>query len=351
MEGTLQALEEGVAEKSLDRKASAGREVRKTFLRLGKFVLVLAGIWIVLYGVYAALPYTRPGVDLIYDAKVGDARGRQLFVTNRPNRVLIFGNSLVLSGFKPDMFDKLSVGQAESFNMGIPDELWFTGALRDLLANGQRPTHVLISIPWREDGNKKRTLFNLIPDDGKFLSEVFPFRKMPRNLVLFSLLARSHGGMGAFYRYARAGVEQMQADRGYYFIEGQSHYANDELPPDYTLEEDSPDKPYVRAVPSGGEEFAQLRAWSEQYHFDVYVVPIYLREHAASVPPPSNVDTLKAIAPYPNVHLLGPDYFRFPNKLFSDNLHANPRGAEAYTRAIYDLISPYFKKDDSAARH
>lgn len=332
---------------SVEVGENTAAEVKKALRQLGRFALILAAIWLVFYGVYAAIPYTRPGVNLIYDAKVHDARHRQLFVANRANRVLIFGNSLVLSGFKPDLFDNLSRGDAESFNLGLPDELWFTGALQDLLANGQRPTHVLLTVPWRPDSADHRSAFNLIPDDDKFLSTVFPFRRMPRDLVLFAALSRAHGGMKSFYRYAQESVARMQRDRGYYFIEGQSHYSGDQLPADFVLDEDTPDRPYVRQIAAQGKEFQQLRAWSEQYNFDVFLVPMYFREHAVGSPAPVNAHTATELAEYPRFHVLGPDCFRYPNSMFSDHVHLNPRGADVYTRAVYDLIAPYFKQDNA----
>jgi hypothetical protein len=36
--------------------------------------------------------------------------------------------------------------------------------------------------------------------------------------------------------------------------------------------------------------------------------------------------------------VLGPDYFLYPNALFSDQTHLNTAGARVYTEALYRLV-------------
>ena len=40
------------------------------------------------------------------------------------------------------------------------------------------------------------------------------------------------------------------------------------------------------------------------------------------------------------IELLGPDYWLYPNRAFSDPTHLNPNGAEAHTRRLWDLLQP-----------
>ena len=38
------------------------------------------------------------------------------------------------------------------------------------------------------------------------------------------------------------------------------------------------------------------------------------------------------------VQVIGPDYWQYPNRMFSDPAHLNPHGAEIYTRDLWNLV-------------
>ncbi|HTI71400.1 MAG TPA: hypothetical protein VMF06_15620 [Candidatus Limnocylindria bacterium] len=312
-------------------------EFIKTMGRLGKLTLLLGALWGLYYALHMGFPYIRNATDLIYEAKLEHAIRHPLFRDGVPCRVLILGHSQILSGFQPDRFDALAGTQVASYNMGLPDERRFVDNLEKLLASGQRPTHVFITCSWQPDRHSTRGIFNFIESDTEFLQAVFPFRRMPRDFVLFLLRARGHGGVAANYKYARKSVDDVVRDRGYYFIEGQSHYPGDRIPEDFRAAADNPNFVATREVRPEGQEFKRLMAMADKYDFQLYFVPVYGRPGQFAVPPVQNDETARAIKPYPRLHLLGPDYWIYPRRNFSDQLHVNRDGAAKFTEDLYQL--------------
>src|SRR5207249_8834004 len=108
-----QAPEPLIGRSRTARLSAAQRGLRP----LAHFSLVLALVWLVLFGMYTSFPYVRSGGDLIYDAKVKQlSRGVNA-------DLVIFGNSKVLSGFVPALFD--GTCNVRSYNLGLPDEQRF----------------------------------------------------------------------------------------------------------------------------------------------------------------------------------------------------------------------------------
>ena len=318
-----------------------------SFHRAGSFVCLLALLWILFYAVWRELPFVRAGAVIIYSAKDNQERRGTVFPAEIPfsSRVIVMGNSKVLTGFIPDLFDRqLGVG-TYSTNMGKPDETHFVRDLSLLAARGQAPHNVLVTMPWATEEPGAQG-FNPAGDDGTVMEELFPFRKLPRDLVLFGMLARSRGGIPAFYRYGKQAVRSMERNRGWYFIDGQSHFPGDRLPDDFHLGTDRPDVIDDPAFFPRGPEFAQLNRLAAQYSMRVFLVPSYHREGELAPSPAYAAGVAARMAGFSQFTVAGPNYFLFPSRYFSDPVHLNPAGAALYTAKLALLVAPVLGSTD-----
>jgi hypothetical protein len=141
-----------------------------------------------------------------------------------------------------------------------------------------------------------------------------------------------------FYDYGKEAVAEVEAERGYYFIEGQSHYEGGHLPEGFKLDTDRPDLVLSRKVRPQGPNFEQLNALAMKYGFQVLIVPMYYRVGEFAPPPPVNALLAQELRPYPAFQVVGPDYLLFDNRYFSDPAHANRVGALLYTRQLAELL-------------
>jgi len=312
-------------------------ELRSLLRSIAAFVGLLAVTWLLLAGIWKALPHTRAGHDQIYGLKQQIVSGGEVFsADSAPVRVAIFGNSHVQAGFKPDLFDALSEGRVASYNLGLPNANQFVAELRTLGERDQAPTHALLTQSW--SGRAEPGQWVRFSDDRWLIEQIFPFRSLPRDLVQFAIRSVSYGGPFAYYERMRGFVEQARRDRGYFFIENQSHYPNHQLPENYRDPTDDQNRTLPRKLDHRGPVFDQLIEVAGEYEIQLIYVPDYLREKLAG-PAPSNEGAVRALAPH-GIVLLGPDYWRYPNVLFSDPTHLNREGADVYTNDLWELVSP-----------
>jgi hypothetical protein len=75
-----------------------------------------------------------------------------------------------------------------------------------------------------------------------------------------------------------------------------------------------------------------------QYHIRCYYVPLYLRAGEAAAAADYDQRFATLVEQATSCKLLGPDYYLYPNRLFSDQTHLNWVGAEAYTEALFGLV-------------
>ena len=314
-------------------------ELRAILRLMAQVLVVLGGLWLVFFGISLCFRYIRNGSELIYEVKEAAIRDSPLLDQATPARVLVFGNSKVLTGFIPDLFDSLSGGITSSFNVGLPDYNLFIDNLELICRRGEHPTHVLLLEAWPKEANAPRSPLGPNINDKRIMTTLFPFHWLPRDLALFVARARSRGGVLAFYRYCREQPRKTLAQRGYYFIEGKSHFPGDCLPNDFRLASDTPEKPWTRAVATNAPAFRRLQALAERYDFQVVLVPMYLRKGQCAEAPerPSCAD---ALASHPRFSVVGRDYLLLPNWAFSDPVHLNRDGAAAYTKHLWELVGP-----------
>lgn len=311
--------------------------------RMARFIGITTALWILFFVADSALPYIRPGAEVVYTAKSKVVQTGSLFRPDAPVKLVMVGNSQVLTGFQPELFDSLSGATVSSYNIGLPDFLMFADNLEKLCRRGETPTHVLLIFPWSDGEESSSSLFNPGIDDNRVISQLFPFRKLPRNLLLFAARSHSRGGLRVYYADCRRQSEAMLAQKGYYFIEGQSHYPGHRLPEDFRLQKDDPKKPFTRSVSTNSSEFLRLSAIVEQHGVKLIFVPRYFRE--GEVGPSAPTSTITAnLSAHPKISVQGPDCWLLPNRFFSDPTHLNPEGAAHYTRHLWELLEPILKE-------
>jgi hypothetical protein len=313
-------------------------ELQKIVASVVPLGCVIVVLWILFYIAWSRLPFIREGSDIVYEAKEATVRSAPLFNNSQPRRILIFGNSKVLAGFLPLLFEK-RVSASSAYNLGLPNAEHFIPELQLLLQRGQRPTHVLITVPWEEPHRTKPSFFHIVPDDSRVITALFPFRHFIHDGTIFLFRSPAFGGPADLYRYGEKVVAQMQRDKGYYFIAEQSHYPHDHLPASAHLDSDSSTQSFTRSVTDQGSSFAKLMSLAKQYGFVLYFVPTYFRvgEYAS---PAANRQALAIAERFPqSFRVLGPEYYLYQPVYFSDFVHLNPTGARQYTEQLAALVN------------
>jgi hypothetical protein len=314
-------------------------EVRLVLRNVCRFVILAAIVWLVLYGIHSMLPGIRSGGDQVYETKLRYVADQQLFPSDAKQRVVIFGDSRVLSGFIPSTFDRLSSNRVASYNLGLPNATHFVSELEQLVQRGETPTHVLLTVPW--DTAPIPSWYDRLRDDDRLMQQLFPFRRLPRDSMLFLTRARSRGGIVVYYEEVLRLLEKMIAERGYHFIESQSHYPNHRLPEGFRLDSDNPSLVDSRRIVLEGANYTKLMELQRRAGFQILFVPPFVREgsRAPTVPDEDRVRFLRS----QGIQVAGPDYWVLPDRCFSDPVHLNPEGAQIYTTRLWELLSDRFE--------
>jgi hypothetical protein len=302
---------------------------------------LFAALWVGFFSLYRSFPYIKNGADVVFNAKLRwESEGPIFPSDHQVLRVLIFGNSKILAGFMPSIFDELAAAgnlKVSSFNSGFPGSDLVLPPLKAMCERGQAPNVLLLTLPWRADA-PKRSIFRFLPDDHVIIEDLFPFRNLARDFASFILHAPSRGGPRSYYREAEKDERMAIAQRGYYLISEQSNFPEGRLPDNFHLESDLPNAVPARGPVPRSAALAELNQLVMQYHIHCYYVPYYLRIGEAAAPPSYNQRFAAFLAQASSCQLLGPDYYLYPNKLFSDQTHLNSAGAQVYTEALFRLL-------------
>jgi hypothetical protein len=307
---------------------------RPTAIFIGLFSL----IWLLLYVVHAALPMIQSGSVIIYGAKFDRLVNQQMFAPNDRRRIMIFGNSRVVTGFYPSEFDAAFGPGMRSYNLGLPGEERFVPMLEAALSAGNVPTHVLVTFPW-DARTEPPPLLAILHDDNALINALLPFRTFPRDLVLFGYNNRFRFAEGI--RYATSQRDLMVENRGWYFINSQSHFLNDQLPDDFTMPTDHPNRVDVRQFPASSLTRDRLMQLATRYGFQILLVPAYHRANEFAPAPSADADRDTVISTSPQIRLIGPDYWTYPNHYFADPVHLNPSGRSVYTADLAALLQKH----------
>lgn len=307
--------------------------------RAALFLALLAAPGIALTWIQRSFPFIRPGYELVVDEKARMAREGGIFPAApvaRP-RVAVFGSSVALSGFMPRLFEELSGGTVDAYNMGLPGSILYFDQLESLVASGQTPTHVVVTNPW--GGEDPPRGLALLFNDSALRDALAPFHDTPRDFVLFALRARSAGGMNALYEDTRHVLTALRDDKGFHFIKSQSHFPNDSLPDGFRLPSDRPDEVLWRSFHNSGAPFERLVRLARAHGIKVLIVPRYLRRGEGAEPPAADTVATEQLRPYPEIEVVGPTYWLLPPAMFSDPTHTNPAGAREYTTLLWHLLA------------
>ncbi|MFC4278402.1 hypothetical protein [Achromobacter aloeverae] len=311
--------------------ARSTRRIQSVIRFAGLFALV----WILLDVCYETLPMIRPGADVVLDTKLKVLARSQLFLPEDRYRVLVFGNSKTLAGFKPDEFDQAFGDGVRSYNLGLPGDARFLPILKTALDAGNVPTHVFLTIPW--DDKPRPTLLDRLRDEETILYDLIPFRDLPRDIVVFA--AASHLHFKQKYDEAVQERDKMLANRGWYYIKGQSYYASGDLPEGYSLPTDHPSQFLARAIPRTSFMLDELSELARRHRFQVVLIPGNTRDHAAAPAPRIDDARSTRVPGNSGFRVIGPDYWVYPPAQYSDPVHMNPQGASAYTRDLARLVA------------
>jgi hypothetical protein len=317
-------------------------EVPQVLRALAKFAGIFALIWLGIYQFRNSYPYYQAGADVVFQIKERWERTPHLFKKPDAAGVLFFGNSKVLAGIVPDQFDaamEASGRPTESYNLGLPADNYFVDRLESILAAGNVPKYIIITVPWVSDG-APINLFHFIRHDSQVMNELFPFRMLARDMLTTALTSVRATGSFHYYDANRRRSERMLADAGYFFVYDTSYYPNDQLPPNFRSSFDRPDFLYLRRATTRESEFHKLNHLLETYDVTCLMVPLYFRAGQFAQAPRVNERLQLELARFPRVRLLGPDYLLYDNRYFSDPAHLNREGARVYTRYLADLLAP-----------
>lgn len=308
-------------------------------------------LWTSFYVVNVSLPYLTNGSDIVFNAKLRFERTGPVYPAG-PSvlRVLIFGNSKILAGFLPSVFDRLAASEkldVSSYNSGFPGSDVFLPQLKEMCERGQAPDVLLLTLPWKTD--PKRNIFHLVPDDHAVIQAMFPFRFWLRDFTSFLMSARSHGGIWRFYAESRADERRVIADRGYFEITEQSRFAGDRLPDDFHLASDHPNKVDLRQAPAVSPEIGELNGLIRRYHMRCFYLPYYMRIGESAAAEARDQSFASVVERVTSCKVLGPDYLLYPNRLFSDQTHLNAAGARVYTAALFGLVKDELRQGNKRA--
>jgi len=317
------------------------------FRPIALFTLGFLALYAFFWALELAFPYLSTGSEVVVKAKVRDeAMGRVFPRSTSSTKIVVFGNSTILAGFVPKHFDDLAKADGldiDSYNSGLPGITEFVPQLKALVDSGNVPDLVLLTKPWTP--RSQSSIFKLPLSDNDLADEIFPFRHFIRDAASFAITSRERGGLHAFYKKSAENIVQMRKDQGYYFITEQSHYANERLPDDFHMADDKPNLTGVREADPSSPEMAELNAILRSHSIKCLYVPYPQRGSATGEAAPTDSAFQQILETHTPCKLVGPDYYRYPNRDLSDQMHLNHIGSRIYTEDLYRLVKPYLVKD------
>lgn len=343
-----------VADRGLS-SSCAEQDESEVMLLLRRAVLlgfILLACWLGCCWVWRAFPEIVPGSLRVYDEKLSTIQRAALFPMDAQRRILVVGHSYTMAGFEPLVFDRLGSNDCSAFNLGLPvtvfgRRIYKLDEILDMLQkSGNVPTHVLVTwrAPWPPDlSQPKPTAWTWITpkyDSSVAMQKLFPFKQLGRDGLIFLARSCSHGGPSAFGQACNNEVSKMLHNRGYYFMKSDSIYPNDELPVGFCARDDSPNLSMGRDLREWEEFISSMKTRANGPR--ILLVPNYYRENSCA-PAPDNEPLREVLGKY-GVEVVGPDYWQYPNRMFSDAAHLNPTGAEVYTKDLWALLRDHLGK-------
>jgi hypothetical protein len=310
----------------------------------------------------------KDGASLVCETKRTWVRdGRVIADPTRVN-VLFFGNSRVLAGIEPDLFDTLMNQETYSWNLALPalpiGPAYFE--LTDYLRHNPPPSFIVLAVA--RDPGDRGGLFDLYASEGlDSVGELLSYvrhrkdKTFALNWLLPLLRYRFYLLRYAFNLiHARADIEstklrnqeilsEIWKHRGYYWIKEQA-FAGGRLPDNY-----EPDSPAANAAVTPARP-------APDYYVDAFFeltarlnIGVLLIE--PPVPAPADLVGLGGVPPelsrHANVRAAASRDVAYVNRLFSDPTHLGPEGARRYTAEVAREFREVFGdlvREDAATR-
>jgi hypothetical protein len=295
-------------------------------------------VWMFFYGVYWAFPFVQNSSAATTARKIEFLTSQPIFSAQAKVRILAFGNSKILTGLDPATFRATLSSGIEVFNAGRPGTNDFVILLKQILARGTRPTHLLVQTPPIDEHEESWSEF--FSHDKRLVETLFPFRDFPHDLAQFLDFARREGGMLNAYKEHAQAVDRIIADQGYFFIKWNVHFPGGHLPDEYRLPTDRSSSAPRRVIDPEAPAFKELAGLSAIYRFKVIFIPSPFRKGEIAAPDPSQTETVKALSQVPNFFVAGPAAWVFEPRYFFDPWHLNSDGARLYSRRLAELTAP-----------
>jgi hypothetical protein len=333
-------LDRRVRDWTTDRRAAPVQlTYRSLWLSFALFTVIAILIWLLIFELSKSLPFVQNGAALVGQDKWAIAQSTNMFKSTERVRLVAFGNSKTLAGFRPLVFDPPVSPDAGAYNLSIPGDDKFVDLLETALSHGNVPTHVFLqSLPqsWKDE-----SFWGALVDNKKLVNLLFPFRSFVRDAVIFAYESHNSGGVLAQYRKNAKQVQQIRDERGYYFIKSQSHYSGDQLPDGYALPTDRPNETMKRVIDPSAPQFSRLMQLAERYDFQVLLVPVAFRRGEFDAPPAVDNEAVRQLSPFPRAHVIGPAYWIYEAQYFSDPVHLNIQGADRYSKQLAALFKSW----------
>ena len=296
------------------------------------------------------------------------ARRGQPFKASGSLRVAAFGDSRIMGGFVPRQFDMEAVlpdgRPVESFNFGVAGDTRFLDELEALIAHGMTPDIILVGdASWPAE--KPAWTFLEPSDDQHLVNVLFPFRNLPRDVILaIAKAGASPTRMRAMYEERAMHLREVAADAGVFRVpcprctRRAIHGARRDaagtdavphaLPPDFQAPGDSPRSDYVRPAPRG-PTFVRLDSILIANDIILLFIPSFFRVGEFAPPPPGPDSAFTALL---NVHevAIGSPYVLLDPTLFFDEHHLNAKGGAVYTTIVAQLFSAWTKAQPPSRR-
>ncbi len=319
------------------------------FVGIGSVLYILLS----LFSIKASKVY-KDGAAIICEAKREAVRDMKFDIDTTKPTVLFMGNSLILSGLIPDEFDSLVSYQYQSLNLSLPalpiGPHYFE--LKDYLEH-EVPDKIILLFNTNVDSLP--SMFDYYAIQGMHALEELPSYMVHRNNKTFALnfLLPSQVYDGAILKYLKnsilhpelieeriednqAIINQMIESRGFYFIEHEALFPNNQLPEEYDYDlTPKVERPYVKNPFSDAytKKFFDL---TMNLDIEVLLIAPIVRKGKFKQYKTIPSSLKQVIKKYDHVKIAkgGWKLKYLRNKYFSDERHLNRLGARLYTRFV-----------------
>lgn len=263
---------------------------------------------------------------------------------DKTDKPLLFfiGDSRIMSGFVPEVFDSLSGEMVKSYNFAMGGEQMYS-VFEYLKRMEVKPDILLIQQTWPEASAQK---MDLMPIGDLSMKDLLPFKSLVRDMMIFAGRGMKQGySLPEYYRLTQGYCETMLSNRGYFFIASEALFPNHQLPEDYQLSADDATKITHLELDPSGKYFKKIRQYALENDIKIIVAPECRRKGERKNADPSAIRNRESLSGDPHIYVTpGPPYHLLDNKYFSDARHLNPEGARKWTQMLYRDLSPLLQE-------